>query len=188
MAKKPAKLTPSANGICEERDRAAADRDFPGRTPEVTYLRGRKTETERRARTYTAGLIRQLPTLWRPRMFSLGFYPKYSEYRARSRRKLTANRRFLRNPKVTDTPLQLRSLNIDLSMNSAENSILTDESEHREIIRFHIQIHTHAYLYENRCDYPMVQCIHALTLRRFNSQLMLLTIATSSEILGFSTC
>lgn len=133
MAKKPAKLTPPANGICEW-DRAAADRDFPGRTPEVTYLR------ERRARTYTAGLIRQLPTLWTSRMFSLGFYPKYSEYRARSRRKLTANWRFLRNPKVTDTPLQLRSLNIDFPMNSGENSVLTDESEHREIIRFHVQI------------------------------------------------
>lgn len=71
------------------------------------------------------GLIRQLPT-WTSRIFS--FYlsislppPLSDSIRSipsieRAGRKLTANRRFLRNPKVTDALPQRRSLDIDLCL------------------------------------------------------------------------
>lgn len=143
-AKKPTKLTPTrerylqAESRCGSADRAASS--------EVPYPRERTY-----IRTYTAGLIRQLPA-WTSRMFSLGFYPKYSESRAHPARKPTANRRFLRNPKVTDAPPKLSDRSISISpRDSRESLVLTAELEHWQIIRSHVQTCTRTRSQENQC-------------------------------------
>lgn len=127
-AKKPAKLTSPASGICERNRCGSTVRSFhTGRCRRRRWRRrwwwraGSAVSREARTHTHTIhrGLIRQLPT-WTSRMFSLSLSLSDSIRSIRSieraGRKLTANRRFLRNPKVTDAPPQRRSLDIDFRL------------------------------------------------------------------------